>query len=425
MPIAYSLFARLAFSLLCVTLGVQPCFAQPKNDPSPVVVAKVTVGEVKSGQRAIGFVFPVRRSTIGSAVDGRVESFLVNTGDAVKKGQTIAQLRTGTLEIEQKAAAAELDLAKQSLAELVNGSLPEEIKEAEANMMAARASFKNAKTRLDRLKALASGNATSATELDDAKQRFDDANFAVAATEALYQKIKRGARVESISQAQAQVELQTQRLNLIDDRISKFKIVAPFSGHVSTEFTEVGAWIKQGDPIVELIQLDQVEVQVYVTAEVAVAIKKNAVVRVEIAALRDQLLTGEITQIVPNAVGNSRTFPVNIRLANKMTDGSPLILAGMRASVEFPAGRSMELPLVPKDALVLNGAQRSVYVVDTNDANEKTVRKVDVDLGVAIDDRIQVRGDLKADELVVIVGNERLRPNANVKVVRTQNDENK
>ena len=49
-----------------------------------------------------------------------------------------------------------------------------------------------------------------------------------------------------------------------------------------------------------------------------------------------------------------------------------------------------------------------------------TVHKVSVDIGVAIDDRIQVRGDIQADDLVVVVGNERLTPNSQVTIIRQQ-----
>ena len=116
--------------LLCV---LSSSFAVAQ-DATPVVVARVTEAEVKSGQRVIGTVYPRRTSTIGSALDGRVQSFMVDTGESVKKGQVLAKLRHETLKIEQAIAQAELDLYVQRLAELENGSRPEDIAEAEAAM---------------------------------------------------------------------------------------------------------------------------------------------------------------------------------------------------------------------------------------------------------------------------------------------------
>ncbi len=385
--------------------------------PKPVVVARVTEKEINTGQRVIGTVHPLKRSTIGSAVDGRVKTFEVNQGVRVKKGQTLARIRTETLMIEQAAAKAELDLAEHQLTEYQNGSRGEEIAEAAANLQGAESAYRNTQSKLRRIQLLAANNATSEQELDDAEERSAAARFALEATKSLYERIKNGARKETIAQANARVELQRQRVNLIADRIKKYQIVAPFDGFITTEFTEEGAWIKQGDPVVELIQMSEVEIQAPVTAEVAVNLKKGTVVRVEFPEIPNELLTGTIERVVPATASRSRTYPVHIKLKNRIVDDSPLLLAGMLARVDFPAGKREKLPLVPKDALVLNGNQRSVFVV-TGRGDTGKVRRIIVELGVALDDRIQVRGKLAVDDLVVVVGNERLIPDTEVRIIR-------
>ena len=393
---------------------IRNCAAQ---DPKPVVVARVTEAEIKSGMRVVGTVNPLKRSTIGSAVDGRVKTVPVNSGDRVSKGDPLTNLRTKTLEIELKAAKAELKLAKQQLQELENGSRQEDKDEAKANWMSARASYRSAKSNLERVKTLHITNAASDAELDAAIEKEEAAKFAVAASEALFKKLDEGPRKESIAQAEAQVELQNQKVLLISDRITKCSIVAPFDGFIAAEFTEEGAWIKQGDPVIELIQMSEVEIEAPVTADIAVNLQKGIVVRVEFPELPNQLLTGTIERIVPSSASRARTFPVYIKLKNQFRNGIPMLLAGMLARVDFPAGRTKKLPLVPKDALVLNGKQRSVFVIDSVDGST-VVRKVDVELGVALEDRIQVIGDLKKDQQVVVVGNERLVANSPVKVVQ-------
>ncbi|MCH2203857.1 MAG: biotin/lipoyl-binding protein, partial [Fuerstiella sp.] len=118
---------------------------------SPVVVAEVIEREVNSGHRVVGTVMPIHKSTVGTAVDGRVVEYLVNLGDYVQANQPLAKLRTGTLEIELNSAQAELTLRQEELRELQNGSRPEEISEARARMLAAEAIQKNSLTRLNRL----------------------------------------------------------------------------------------------------------------------------------------------------------------------------------------------------------------------------------------------------------------------------------
>jgi HlyD family secretion protein len=410
----------LAASLTLVSIATPTVGQAPKS----VVVATVIEDEVRSGQRVVGTVSPLRTSTIGSAVEGRVREFLVDAGNAVEKGQTLAQLRTETLQIERAAAEAELELALSRLAELENGSLPEEIAEADANMRSAQAASRNADRNLRRMESLAQRSAASDLELDDARQQANAAKFALKATEALLQRIKDGPRRELIAQAKAQVELQRQQLNLISDRIEKSTIRAPFSGFVSAEFTEVGAWITRGDPIAEVIQMDEIEVLAPVTADAVVGLRIGDEIRVEFPELPNELLTGKIDRIVPVATSRARTFPVFIRLGNRMDSGTPIIKAGMLARVQVPVGQRQLSYLVPKDALVLNGNDRAVFVIrqpvggqSSNDARTGTVEKVDVELGVAVGNRIQVTGNLKAGDQVVIRGNERLIPNSQVRIV--------
>ena len=126
---------------------------------SAVEVARVVTAEVNLGQRIVGSVRPLRTSVIGSAVDGRVLHYDVNAGEPVKEGQRLAQLRTETFEIQLAAARAELTLAQHQLAELKNGSLPEDIAEAEANMLAAKASMDYAEAKSKRLTTLSDSRA--------------------------------------------------------------------------------------------------------------------------------------------------------------------------------------------------------------------------------------------------------------------------
>lgn len=400
------------------------------QDIKPVVVATVIEADVRAGQRVVGTVKPLRTSRIGSALDGRVLQFLVDEGQMIRKGQTLAQLRTKTLEIEQAAATAELQLALSRLSELENGSRPEDIAEADAIMQAARAAAKNADSRLERMESLARGSASSLGELDDAKERADAARFALKANQALLQRIQEGPRKETIAQAEAQVELQKQKLELIKDRLKKSTIIAPFDGFVSAEFTEEGAWINRGDPVVEIIQMDEVEILAPVTAEMVVGLRNGDVIRIEFPEIPNQILTGKVDRIVPVAAAQSRTYPVYLRLKNKFENETPMLLAGMLARVDIPVGQRKKYPLVPKDALVLNGNDRSVFVVeyDKNDSSNQSatglVRKVPVELGVALDDRIQVIGEIQAGDFVVVEGNERLVPNSQVKIVIRNKSEN-
>ena len=412
-------FCQFSMSLLVVAAAATAAPAQ--NRETRVAVSVVVEREVTTGVRAVGTLNPIKVSVIGSAVDGRVIEFLVNRGQFVEKGAPLAKLRTDTLDIELAAANAELDLRAQELEELKQGSLPNEIKQAEARKLSAEASSDYQKSKYDRTLALHErGRAATKADLDQALALKIQAEQALIEAIATFDLVKAGPRIEKIKQAEARVNLQNEQIRLIEERIARHTIVAPFDGFVTAEHTEVGAWVSRADPVAEVVRLDEVEVVVNVVGKLAARLKPGLIVSLEFPAFPKELpRKGIITQIVPKADVRSRTFPVIIRVKNRIENGIPVLKAGMLARVVLPTGTWRKMPLVPKDALVLGGPKPVVFVVDVNSKSKSqgVVREVPVNLGVADGGLIQVDGPLKQGQFVVVRGNERLRAGQKVTLV--------
>ncbi len=421
--------------LLGCGLVSQPTHAQAPKDgeaksggkaggppPSPVTVAAVTQETIADGHTFVGTLTPRRRSVVGSAVDGRMIDFMVNEGDWVTKGQPLAQLLTGTIEIELAGAKAELALREQELAEMKNGSLPEEIAQAEAMVRQTYAVMQFAKEKQKRQQRLfEQGNSTSRESLEEANSAAAAAEQAYISAQAAHKLAVDGPRKEKVAQAQARRDTAAEQVNLLEDRLEKFTIRSPYDGYVVAEFSENGAWINRGDQIAEVIEVDPIEVTVSVpeqyidglqqTMAAADANNEVASADVRVAALREEPFQGQVVRIVPQADLRSRTFPVKVHVSNPVERSGHVLKAGMLAQVTLPVGAPQPTTMVPKDALVIGGSRHSVYVVETNPATKMSVvREVDVHIGLSHGSLIQVRGDLKAGQEVVIRGNERLRP---------------
>jgi multidrug efflux pump subunit AcrA (membrane-fusion protein) len=106
---------------------------------------------------------------------------------------------------------------------------------------------------------------------------------------------------------------------------------------------------------------------------------------------------------------------VKVRVQNVVDEHGPLLKSGMFARVTLPVGEPKPLPLVPKDAVSIGGKTPVVFVVDS--AGGKTsVRAVPVTLGVANGQWVSVgANEIKAGDVVVVEGNERLRPGQEVR----------
>jgi multidrug efflux pump subunit AcrA (membrane-fusion protein) len=338
--------------------------------------------------------------------------------------------------IQLDAAQAELRFRREELRQLENGSRPEEIRKAEADMHAAEAQAKFAAARYDRNKNLE--GALSEDEIELYKSEAESAAAKYEAAKATWELAVEGPRDEEIDQARARFCQQEEEVRRIEDDLSEHTIVAPFDGYVTREYTEVGQWIDKGDPVVDLVEVQQVEVQVNVLESDISHIQINETrPEVEIAALPGA--RGKVVAVVPQADVRSRSFPVKVRVDNRFADGTEipkdvsaddfdtrgvLFKPGMFARVTFRRESDQAELLVPKDALNLGGETPIVYVVDSTPDPEwgesrDTARMVVVELGPAVDGLIVVKGDLREGERVVVEGNERLRPGQKLRIIDT------
>ncbi|MEW6746014.1 MAG: efflux RND transporter periplasmic adaptor subunit [Planctomycetota bacterium] len=380
--------------------------------PTPVQAVPVVARDISESVTIVGTVMPLRQSTVGSPSPGRVVAFPVNEGDPVEEGQVLAQLRTTNLEISLAQARAELELRLEELKELENGTRPEVIDQARARMEAAQALRDWTKTRLERTRALfEEGGITSQDKLDEDEAAALQAERSFLAAQFEWKLAVNGPRAETIAQARARLKAQEEQVHLLEDELSECTIRAPFDAFIVVERTEVGQWLSRGDPVVDIVELDLIEVHVSVLEDYISRLHIGAPAKVKIMALPQETFAGQVALIIPKADQRSREFPVKVRVANRpVPEGKGFFIkAGMTALVTLSLGEPHRALLVPKDAVVLGGPQPLVCVVDAGASpGTGVVRHVPVTLGLAEDDLLEVSGDLAEGAQVVTRGNERL-----------------
>jgi RND family efflux transporter MFP subunit len=405
-----------------------------------VVVAPVIEESVAPTETFVATILPDKKAVIGTAVDGRVIEILVEEGDRVKANQPLAQLLTDTISLELAAAEAELDYRRQQLAELENGTRPAEIERAKALMLAAEAVLNYQQARRARIEKLfSSSSAISEEERDEAVSAAIGAEQLLIQTRAAYQLAVEGPRKEQIAQARAQVHMQEATAEKLSDQVKKHTIISRFDGYVTAKLTEVGQWVTRGDPVIEVVALDTVEVQAFVLEKHVPFIHVGQAVSVEVPAVPGQTFAGKVALVIPEADARARTFPVKVRVTNIASADGPVLKAGMYARVTLPTAAEKRGMLVSKDAIVLGGTSPMVYVVDLTNDTEKgagetgsdpgagaqvaqagKVRPVPVSTGEATGNLLQVQGQLQVGQFVVVKGNERLRPGQEIVIAAVE-----
>lgn len=403
-----------SFCCLLTTVAVHGQEKPPAAAPALVHVSKALEGSVAQTSDFVGTALPLRRSIVGSAVDGRVVALNVEVGDEVKEGEAIAQLLTKTLELELAAAKADYKLREAELAELKNGALPQELAQAKSRLTAAEIRRDFLKKRLERLTRLDSGNGIiSDEELQEVQSLLDASDEQVIEATEAYSLMERGPRPERLAQAEARLEQQANQVNLLEDRLAKYTVRAPFNGFVIRENTEVGYWLSQGSAVAEIIEIDQVDIEVYVPEAFIRFVRVGELATLRFDAIPDlkEPLVGKVINIVPEAETRSRTFPVRVRLQNPRLENGYLVKPGMLAKCALPIGPTKNAILIPKDALVLGQVGSQVMRIVNN-----KVQRVDVQLGISQGSWVEVLKGIKPGDMVAVFGNERLRDGETVKV---------
>jgi membrane fusion protein (multidrug efflux system) len=339
---------------LCALLAVPSAAIGQQMPPMPVRSTEVRTHAVRPLVKLPGSVRSRTSSVVASEVAGLVVELAARDGDRVRRGAPIARLRPQTLELRRDAARSGL-------------------KEAVARLELATRN-------LARSRELFDSGVVSRSQLDDAVSEAD-----------AWQ-----GRVD-------QLEADIARL---EDDLERSVIRAPFSGVVVAEHIQVGQWMDVGGPVVDLVDLAELEVVVDVPEREFARLVVGGPAVVTFGALPEVEIEGRIGAIIPRADAQARSFPVKVRIAN----AEERIGIGMLAQVAFPAGEAREALVVPKDAVVRQGSDTLVWLVDDQGA----VRPVPVSVGAAVGDWVEVEGELSSGEHAVTRGNERLRPDLEV-----------
>ncbi len=411
-----SSLAMVCWSWASVMTAARPAVDEPTANY--VEISPVVVKQVRQTHPFVGTATAHRVSVVGSAVDGRVETVSFREGDRVDfvadvnaesspagaLAPALVQLRTGTVELELEGEKAELNYRQQAQLQLQQ-QLPAELKQAAAKLAAAEARSRNAESRYTRTERLYRESQTATKEeLDEADSDLRVARQTEIAASSARQQIE-ATRESRLAQAAATVSVQREKVRRLQDILQKYTIRAPFGGYVTKLHTEVGAWIKQGDPIVEVIELDPIEIHTFVPEKFIDRLQSgDRAVSLKFEALPKRSFQAVITRLVPQADPRSRTFPVKLEVENKGFQ----IKAGMLARVELAVGQQAGL-WVDKDALVLKSGVRYVIVADATSRDHRfKARQVPISVGVTDGNLVEVIGDLSDGDRVVVSGNERL-----------------
>jgi HlyD family secretion protein len=387
----------------------QPAVAQQKTTPRPIATTNLTTGNATREVELLGQVESRQQANIRSRIDGLVEEILVEPGDRVTQGMTIAILDDADGTVELAEAKARLAQAQSNLARLEVGTRPEVIAQRRAVLSSARAREQEVQDNLRRSSDLVAQGAQSQRSLIEARSAVDDARGNTLEAEASLQEAIAGPIREEIEAQRANVAAAEAAVNRAEIDLERTQIQAISDGVVQQRHVSAGDYVESADQIATLVASDSLDVFLEVPEELASSIQPGLPVTLNTRALPQWQGRATITGIVPTTDTASRRQRVRVRLDNPPAG----LLSGMAVMGNLQLESDRSSFVISRDAITRRQDRWLIYTVA-----DDQVQEIEVEMIADMGDRVAIYDEqLRSGQAIVLRGGDGLSDGAMVKVV--------
>lgn len=360
--------AAIAFAVLLLFLSLLSCGPQTKEETikeesfgaAPVKVFKVKEQKISEKLFYTGVIEAWRKIVITPDIGGKIAKIHVEEGDIVKKGQLLAEIDTRAIRLQ--------------------------LEQARAGLAVAEANYKDAKRNMERMERLKGEKAVS---------------------EQQYEKIKLAYEAAGAQLKQAQSALNLARYSL---DVSLMK--APFDGVIASKNAEVGDVINPmmggfspNSGVLTLMDFSQVKIEVNVSHQDIVRIKKGLAAQLRIAAFPDRIFQGHVFLMNMIADPLTKKFKVEVSIENPEL----ILRPNTFGEVTLEVSTHKHALVIPQKAVLEN---KYVFLATENN----NVEKREVFLGLQNSDKVEIVKGLKEGDLVVVEGNYGLEDGAKIDI---------
>ena len=351
-------------------------------------------GSLVSAITAIGSVVPRAQWSHAFGVPGRVAEVLVEAGDRVEAGETLARLDTAERTLQLQSAEATRAGAQAQLDQLEAGARPEEIAAARANLEAAAARLAAAEEDLAELE--------DDARASDAQLRAAETNVAVLraqrdATEAQRDLLVGGPTAAERAAAEAQLAQAGVAVAGARLALGEAELTSVAAGLVARVEVTVGQWVAPAAPVIVVIDDSDYRVEVDVDETDIGAVQFGQEALLTLDAFLGRQLTGRVVAIAPTATFDLGvvTYAVTIQI-----DPADLPLrAGLTANAEIIRASRENVLLVPNLAITVAEPGGLKTVTRRTAAGDE---QVTIEIGLSTDLWSEVLSGLGEGDQVVV-----------------------
>jgi HlyD family secretion protein len=379
-PHAWNIPAALVLASSLIAAG---CGAATTTEAAPetssaapavvdVTTVTATVGSVESALEISGTLTPLSRVGVKPKLPGAIERMMVDIGDAVTMGQTIATIDRREIDAQADAAVASVSVAKAALE-------------------TSEASLANAVLEHDRAKNLYDKGALPRQRLDSAQTLN---RSAVA---------QRDLAAANLAQADAALR----RAREVQRNAT---LTSPVTGYVVERNYDAGA-IPGDLPVVVVADMRQMKLEAGVSELEAGRMRVGLKARVSVQAKPGQTFDGQLAAIAPEVDERNRHFKIDVRVPNS----NRALLSGMYATARIVESTVAGAVVLPKEAVMTKDGKRVVQKVQGD-----VLSTVVVTEGLSDGTRVQIVSGLAAGDTVMADARRQIPAGAKVRGIASK-----
>lgn len=376
-----------------------------------------------------------RTYRLAMPVSGRVLPIAKRPGDAVKKGEVLAQLDGVEMSfaVDQARAqveALEADLAVQARNELeqltlkefkdISRSMKAIVKTAQEWVRASQARREFSEWNLKAQQDAKKTGAASEQSVQQARMSLAEADVGLISNKLIAEAVEffdvaldtypsylqewlvlKKMRAKTIEKQAAEARITYERAARDRDRS---KVLSPIDGVVLARHVEDERVLAAGTPLIEVGDLRTLQVTAELLSRDAVRARPGCAVEIYGEALGATTLAGIVERVEPAAITKLSSLGVEEQRVKVRIDfsgagkGDVPIGVGYRVRVRIFTGETQDVVIIPRAALIrTRGNGWRVFV-----ERDGRARLVDVDLGMSNDHEVEVRTGVRDSERVIV-----------------------
>ena len=340
---------------------------------------------------------------ISSKISAKVTKVVVENGQYVNEGDTIAVLDDQDIQNSIKTATAQLEVNEKQV-----NPAEQQLNSTQTSLEKLKINVDDAQRNYDREKALFDAGAVSQSELDASEKTLNTSKADYNSGQANIEISK-----ASIESAKASVEAQKVNIEKLQNDLNNVVIKAPISGVISEKNVNVGQIINQGAVLAKINDISYVFATIQVPQEKINDIKVGKPAEVTLED-NNTVHNGTLDSIDLSGDSTLRVFNCKIKMENSNKE----LLPGEYAKVNFSnTENNNKVITIPVSSLAGSEGDYYVFINDNGVAS-----KVSVDIGDADENNVEIISGVKEGDEIICTNMSSFKDGCKIDVISTSDD---